>query len=269
MPAARPVCPDAAPVAGVPRVNVLGVDVSAVSIDRAQEIILGWAAAAHGAYVICRDAHGLVLCQEDAELRDIHRKAALVTPDGMPLVWWCRAAGAREVTRVYGPDLMLALAARHGLRHFLYGGAPGVPAALAERLRSRAPEMDVVGMVSPPFRALDATEDARVVQEIRESGANIVWVGLGTPKQERWMATHSRLLPGVVLVGVGAAFDFHAGRVGQAPRWIQHSGMEWLFRMVSEPTRLGKRYLKVVPLFLLYGLLQASGAKRFGSGGGA
>ena len=171
----------------------------------------------------------------------------------MPLVWLSRARGFGYVNRVYGPDLMLALCERSlskGYRHFLYGGAPGVPEKLAENLKRRFPGLDVVGTYSPPFRPLTHEEDERVVRMINEAGPDIVWVGLSTPKQERWMAGHIGRLEAPVLIGVGAAFDFHSGVKRQAPRWMQRSGLEWLFRLLTEPRRLWRRYLIYNSLFV-------------------
>jgi len=180
-------------------------------------------------------------CQRDPELRRIYNASGMTTPDGMPLVWLSRLHGYHHVDRVYGPDLMLALCERsvkRGYRHFFYGGAEGVPEHLAARLQSRFPGLIVAGTYSPPFRPLRPEEDEQIVQLINETSPDIVWVGLGSPKQERWMAEHIDRLTAPVLIGVGAAFDFHTGRKPQAPRWMQRSGLEWLFRLLTEPRRL-------------------------------
>ena len=201
---------------------------------------------------------------ERNELRRMHNDGTgLVTPDGMPLVWLLRKAGYAHVSRVYGPDLMLALAGKTGYRHFLYGGAPGIPERLANALKSKCPSIDIAGTYSPPFRSLSGEEDEEVCALIQESQPDIIWVGLGTPKQERWMASHVNRLNGAVLIGVGAAFDFHAGTIKQAPRWIQRSGFEWLFRLVVEPRRLWRRYFTVIPLFVLHVFMQAAGFKKY------
>jgi N-acetylglucosaminyldiphosphoundecaprenol N-acetyl-beta-D-mannosaminyltransferase len=178
--------------------------------------------------------------------------ADLVTPDGMPLVWALRRLGVPAQQRVYGPDLALAVAAAAadaGIPIGLYGGREDVLADLQASYRQRFPALRVVYAHSPPFRELSAAEDAAVVQEIRDSGARILFVGLGCPKQECWMAKHRGRVPAVML-GVGAAFDFHAGRVRQAPGWLQRAGLEWLFRLFMEPRRLWYRYLKHNPRFL-------------------
>jgi N-acetylglucosaminyldiphosphoundecaprenol N-acetyl-beta-D-mannosaminyltransferase len=183
----------------------------------------------------------------------------------MPLVWLSRLKGWEGVERVYGPDLMLAVCQRTATsryRHFFYGSSPEVLEALVMRLRRRFPTLQIVGTYSPPFRLLSPEEDAQVVDGIRAACANIVWVGLSTPKQERWMAEHVGRLPRTVLIGVGAAFDFHAGTKRQAPRWMQRSGLDWVFRLLSEPRRLYRRYLTNIPLFAWYLLLEATGLRQ-------
>ena len=185
-------------------------------------------------------------------LRDVHNAADMVTPDGMPLVWLGRLFGHRHVTRVYGPDLLLELCAATaipGLRHFFYGGGEGVAEILTSRLRERFPALVVAGTCTPPYRPLSAAERATIIETIEASRPDIVWVGLGAPKQERWMAEFAPNLRIPVLIGVGAAFDFHAGVKPQAPRWMQRSGLEWLFRLATEPRRLWRRYLLSVGVF--------------------
>jgi N-acetylglucosaminyldiphosphoundecaprenol N-acetyl-beta-D-mannosaminyltransferase len=209
--------------------------------------------------------HGVMECQRDAELRRIHNSAGLVVPDGMPLVWLSWLAGNHHVGRVYGPDLMLACcdASRGRRRHFLYGGAKGVPERLADRLRDRFPGLLIVGAYSPPFHPLSHAEALAVTRQINDAKPDIVWVGLSTPKQERWMAAQRGVLNAPVLVGVGAAFDFHAGLKAQAPRWMRRSGLEWLFRLLTEPRRLWRRYLINNPLFLCRILLQHLGWAKY------
>lgn len=248
------------------RVNVLGVGVSAIDMEAALRAIEGWIERREPRYVTITGVHGIMESQRDEELRRIHNRAGLVTPDGMPLVWVSRLAGRREVRRVYGPHLMLALCARSlekGYRHYLYGGGEGVPERLAERLGARFPGLRIVGSFSPPFRSLTPEEDADVVERINTARPDIVWVGLSTPKQERWMAAHRGRLEAPVLIGVGAAFDFHAGLKRQAPRWVQQSGLEWMFRLGTEPRRLWKRYLRNNPLFVYSIVLQATGIRRY------
>lgn len=250
----------------IPRANILGVGISAVNMSATLETIAGWIAQREHHYVCVTGVHGVMESQRDDRVRAIHSRAGLVVPDGMPLVWLCRAKGHKHVARVYGPDLMLAVCERSletGYRHFLYGGAEGVPELLAEKLSQRLPGVRIVGTHSPPFRTLTPSEDAAVVRMINESGAGIVWVGLSTPKQERWMASHVGRLKAPVLIGVGAAFDFHAGLKRQAPRWMQRSGLEWFFRLITEPGRLWRRYLVNNLLFVLLVLSQALRLKRY------
>jgi N-acetylglucosaminyldiphosphoundecaprenol N-acetyl-beta-D-mannosaminyltransferase len=248
------------------RVNVLGVGISPLTRAQALETIEDWIARGERQYVCVSGIHGVMESQRDERLRAIHNAAGMVTPDGMPLVWLSRMRGFKFVERVYGPDLLLACCQRSvstGYRHFFYGGATGVPERLIERLQSRFPGLQIVGCYSPPFRALSADEDAEVIRRINAARPDLVWVGLSTPKQERWMSEHRDRLTAPVLVGVGAAFDFHAGLKRQAPRWMQHSGLEWLFRLLSEPRRLWRRYLRNNPLFVWHVVLQSLRLKQY------
>jgi N-acetylglucosaminyldiphosphoundecaprenol N-acetyl-beta-D-mannosaminyltransferase len=205
--------------------------------------------------------------RRNEQLRSILNQAGMVTADGMPLVWFSRLVRKAPAERVYGPDLMRALTAispARGYRHFYYGGAPGVAEKLKAAMESAYPGLLVVGMFQPPFRELTREEDREAVACINAARPDIVWVGLSTPKQERWMAAHVGRLDAPALVGVGAAFDFHAGIKRQAPRWMQRSGLEWSFRLLSEPRRLGRRYLVNNPLFLYKIALQLAGRRVFG-----
>jgi len=225
------------------RVNVLGVGVSALTMQRAVDTIEQWISQRARHYVCVTGVHGIMESQRDEALRSIHNKAGLVTPDGMPLVWLARRQD-RSVERVYGPDLMLALcerAAACGYRVFFYGSSETTLARLTTNLERRFPGLMIAGSYAPPFRPLTDEEDAQIVERINESRADIVWVGLSTPKQERWMHAHVGRVQAAALIGVGAAFDFHAGLKPQAPRWMQRSGLEWLFRLATEPRRLGRR----------------------------
>jgi len=251
---------------GIDRVNLLGVGVSAIDMAQALETIERWLVGREQHYVCISGVHGIMESQRDEALRRIHNRAGLVTPDGMPLVWLSRLHGLCHVERVYGPDLMLACCERsvaRGYRHFFYGGGEGVALRLADRLRQRYPGLRVAGTYTPPFRPLGAAEDQEIVREINSADPDIVWVGLSTPKQERWMAAHVGRLSAPVLIGVGAAFDFHAGLKKQAPRWMQRSGLEWLFRLGTEPRRLWRRYLRNNPAFIWCVLLQAVGIARY------
>lgn len=251
---------------GIPRTNILGIGVSAVNMEMALEAIAEWISRREPHYVCVSGVHGLMESQRDAELRRIHNAAGLVVPDGMPLVWLSRFRGFRHVDRVYGPDLLLAVckySVKQSYRHFFYGGASGVAELLTSRLQSRFPGLHIVGTDSPPFRPLTPVEDRAAVERINAAQPDIVWVGISTPKQERWMAAHVGRLTAPVLIGVGAAFDFHAGLKKQAPHWMQRSGLEWLFRLLSEPRRLGPRYLVNNPWFLWLVLLQMLGRRPY------
>lgn len=237
------------------RYNVLGVGVSALTLRQATDLIVRVRGTSRVGYVCCATAHGLIEAQSDLRLRRAFNNAWLTTPDGMPVVW----AGPSGVERVYGPDLMLAVcdAGRSsGLRHFLFGGVPGVAQTLREKLCARFPGLEIVGAVTPPFRPLQAEELDALRAEVARTRPDVIWVGLGTPKQELFMAEHWREFEAGVLIGVGAAFDFHSGRVRQAPRWVRGSGFEWLFRFCMEPRRLGWRYLRTNPLFLAHRFAQ-------------
>ncbi len=248
-----------------PRVNILGVRVSATNMTQALGVIDRWIAGRTSHYICVTPIHGIMECQNDPALIDIFNASGLTVPDGMGVVWLLKLMGHAEVSRVYGPDLMQAVcaaSAEKGWRHFLYGGAPGIAGQLAQELQEQFPGIQIVGTYTPPFRPLTAEEDAAVVQQIQGSGADIVWVGISTPKQERWMSEHRERLGVPVLVGVGAAFDFLSGAKPQAPLWIQRSGLEWLFRLASEPRRLWRRYAQY-PLFALLLLGQALKLRRY------
>ena len=255
------------PITTLKRFNVLGVNVCALNIPLALETIQHWISERTPNYVTVTGVHGVIESQSDEELRQIHNDAGMVTPDGMPMVWLGKRNGFKYMDRVYGPDLMLAVCEASqttGYRHFFYGGDEGVPELLRDKLVEKHPGLDVVGTYSPPFRPLTDEEETAVINIIRDSTADIVWVGLSTPKQERWMAEYLNRLNVPVLIGVGAAFDFHAGLKKQAPRWIQRSGFEWFYRLMSEPKRLWRRYLKNNLLFIYLIALQGIGLKRYG-----
>jgi N-acetylglucosaminyldiphosphoundecaprenol N-acetyl-beta-D-mannosaminyltransferase len=248
------------------RCDVLGVGISATNLAMAVQTVARWIRTRARHYVTITGVHGVMESQRDPELKRIHNDAGLVTPDGMPMVWMNWLRGNKHVDRVYGPDFMLDVCAesiKQGWKHYLYGGADGVAEQLAGKLRAKFPGLQVVGTYCPPFRPLTAEEDQQVCDAINRSGADIVWVGLSTPKQEYWMARHVGRVEAPVMVGVGAAFDFHAGLKSQAPRWMQRSGLEWFFRLLTEPKRLWKRYLVNNPLFVYYLLLQRLGLKAF------
>jgi N-acetylglucosaminyldiphosphoundecaprenol N-acetyl-beta-D-mannosaminyltransferase len=248
------------------RYNVLGTGVSALTLDEARDLVLAAQGRPRLGYVCLCTTHGLGEARRDPALRAIYNHSYLTTPDGMPLVWFGRRQGQKSLTRVYGPDLMMAVcdAGRSlGLRHYFYGGQPGVAELLRDQLSARFPDLQVVGTLTPPFRPLTETEFAGLRADIAAQKPDIVWVGLSTPKQERFMAGAWEQLDAGLLIGVGAAFDFHSGRVAQAPRWMQRSGLEWLFRLGTEPRRLAKRYLVYNTLFVLRAFAQLTGLKKY------
>jgi len=248
-----------------PRVNVLGVQVSAIAMPDAIATLARWIATGERKYVCVTGVHGVVESLDDPMLRDIHNRAGLVTPDGMPLVWLGHRAGHSAMARVYGPDLLIAAITAPALqtaRHYFFGSTSEVLVALMERVRKLAPDTLICGSHSPPFHDVTQVQDAALVDEINAARPDIVWVGLGTPRQERWMAAHCGRIEAGALVGIGAAFDFIAGTRRQAPRWMQRSGFEWLFRMLQEPRRLAPRYLRNNPRFLWHIALQRIGLQR-------
>jgi N-acetylglucosaminyldiphosphoundecaprenol N-acetyl-beta-D-mannosaminyltransferase len=248
------------------RVNVLGVGISALNLERALAEVAEAVRARRKGYICVTGVHGVIEAQGDESFRKILNNAFLCTPDGMPMVWLGRTHGHSEMRRVYGPDLMLDICAwseTNACRHFFFGGAPGVADLLAEKLKARFPKMEIAGTFTPPFRPLNPAEETELREKIRAAGVDILWVGLSTPKQERFMAEYLPKLDATLMVGVGAAFDFLSGRVRQAPRWMQRSGLEWFYRLCSEPRRLAGRYFKNNPLFVLKVAMQLSGLKKY------
>lgn len=231
--------------------RLLGVDIQATPFVAAVERVHSAPDVGERLAIHFATAHSLVEADNNPQLREAFA-SGLVHPDGMPLVWMGRHMG-HAVERVCGPDFMPALMAR-GVdaerRHFLFGAAPGVPERIAERLRALHPGIRIVGTMSPPFRPLSAEEDAAIVDEINAAEPDYVWVGLGAPKQDLWVAGHRGRLAAAALLAVGAAFDFHAGTRRRAPRWMQRTGTEWLHRLASEPRRLAGRYTRVNARFV-------------------
>lgn len=248
-----------------PRTNVLGVGVSAVDMGRAVQAIQGWIDRREREYVCVTSVHGVMESQASAALRTIHNRAGMVAPDGMPLAWLLRLGGHRRTSRVCGPELMPAVFEASQVRkdrHYLYGATERTLERLRAGLLRHAPGAEIVGWHAPPFRPLTEAEDAAVVDAINAAAPDIVWVGLSTPKQEYWMASHRDRLDAPVLIGVGAAFDVHAGLSRRAPWVLQRSGLEWLYRVASEPRRLWWRYTWNNPRFLALLALQAAGLYR-------
>ena len=250
----------------IQRVNVLGVGISVLNLRTALDAIADAVRARRKGYICVTGVHGVMEAQADATLRHILNQAFLCTPDGMPMVWMGWLRGHREMSRVYGPDLMLDVcewSQKNPCRHFFFGGAPGVAEKLRDNLTKRFPGLQVAGCYAPPFRPLNAGEELQLQEMIHAAQVDILWVGLSTPKQEKFMAEFLPRLEVTLMIGVGAAFDFHSGRVKQAPRWMQRTGLEWFYRLCQEPGRLAKRYIRNNPLFVVKIAGQLSGLKKY------
>ena len=250
-----------------PKINVLGTGVDALNPAAAVRLIAGWLLEeTTGRYVSVVDVHCIMQGHRRPEVRQAYNLADACMPDGMPLTWVGRSSGHPTMSRVYGPDLMLALlelASTSGFTNFFLGGAEGVAEELKVRTVRRFPGLSVVGTYTPPFRPLTAEEKCELVTMVNDLQPDLVWVGLGAPKQDLFMAEFHSLLNCKVLIGVGAAFDFLTGRVRQAPRWMMRAGLEWFFRLCMEPRRLAPRYLRNNPAFLWHIFLQRTGLRRY------
>jgi len=248
-------------------IRVLGIRVDLVQIPDVVRQMQSWIQERRGSrYIAVTGMHGVTEAQNDPSFKAVLNAAALVVPDGMPLVWLARLRGYPLKRRVYGPELMLtfcAQTAQCGYRHFLYGGAPGVPEQLAGTLTSRFPGLQIAGTHSPPFRPLNPEDDERIAEMINDARPHVLWVGLSTPKQERWMYEHRDVLNVPVMLGVGAAFDLVTGRVKQAPAWMREHGIEWFYRFIQEPRRLWRRYFIGGSKFVGYVMLEALHLRRF------
>lgn len=248
------------------RFNVLGVGVHATNLSLASKQLIEAARGHSPSYVCFCDVNSVSCARRDPNHLAILNRSLLTTPDGMPLVWLGQLAGHKSIGRVYGPELMLEVCratVRTELTHFFYGGGPGTAEALANNLTARFPGLKVAGTHCPPFRPPTTSEMDELEKRIHALRPNFFWVGLSTPKQEAFMAAYSQQLAVPVMLGVGAAFDFISGRVPQAPRWIQRSGFEWLWRLCAEPRRLAPRYFKNNPLFILRILAQLTRLKKY------
>lgn len=257
------------PTDSPPRVNVLGVGISALNLDSAVGAVERALSSRSKGYVCVTGVHGVSEAQNDPAFRVILNRSFLTTPDGVPMVWMGRLQGYRQMARVYGPDLMLRVceaSVKRGFSHFFYGGGPGVAEELKCRLGQRFPGLRILGTYTPPFRPLTAQEEEGLVRRVQALKPDIFWVGLSTPKQEKFMAQYWQRLEATLFFGVGAAFDFHAGRVRQAPRWMQRSGLEWAFRLMCEPRRLWKRYLKNNPSFVFRAACQLTHLRSYSLG---
>jgi N-acetylglucosaminyldiphosphoundecaprenol N-acetyl-beta-D-mannosaminyltransferase len=249
--------------------NVLGMRVDATSYEDASRRVVRWAREGRAAYVCVASVHMVMEAFDSLAFQRVVNGADLVTPDGRPLVWALKGLKAKGASQVRGTDLtthVVDRAAREGVPIGLYGGTPELLESFVRVLEARFPGVRVVSRIAPPFRPLTSDEDEAITQQIIASEARILFVGIGCPKQEKWMAAHKERVPAVML-GVGAAFDFHTGRIRQAPRWMQAGGLEWVFRLAMDPRRLWKRYAKHNPRFVGLLLLQLLGLRRFGGNG--
>lgn len=238
-------------LSGLEEYDVLGIPISVTDLSRAAGLIVDWKGDGRARSVGVREVASLMTMREDPKLRAIATRTSMNLPDGMPLVWIGRRKGL-DVGRACGPDLMakvLLESDRTGLTHFLYGGKPGIADEIARRFKALLPELQIVGTYCPPFRELTEEEDLEVVAQINASKADILWVGISSPRQDIWMDVHLDRLH-CTMIGVGAAFDFHSGQISRAPIWVQRNGLEWLFRLASEPKRLWRRYLILAPKFV-------------------
>ncbi len=232
---------------------ILGVQTDAQRFDEAIEKLISWASDSQGHYVSTCPVYTLMMCREKPEVMEAVNNADMVTADGMPIVWVQRRRGNAQAERVYGPDVMEALLARTAntpIKHYFWGGLPNVADTLVQRMQTQHPMLKVAGVYSPPISSVGDTPDPEVVKRLNESGAAVIWVGLGSPKQDLWMELYRPFLKAPLFIGVGAAFDMLAGVKSQAPKWMQRSGLEWVFRLAQEPRRLGRRYLVYNPLFV-------------------
>jgi N-acetylglucosaminyldiphosphoundecaprenol N-acetyl-beta-D-mannosaminyltransferase len=250
----------------IPRADLLGTGISAINMQEAVRLIESRLASGVKGYVCVTGVHGIMEAQRDPEFRRVLNKSFLTTPDGMPTVWVGRLQGHLNMGRVYGPDLMLELcklSVNSGYKHYLYGGRLGVAERLAASLATRFPGIKIVGTYTPPFRRLNEDEENELIQVVARLKPDLFWVGLSTPKQERFMAEYLPKLETKLMVGVGAAFDIHAGLLKDSPSWVKKTGMQWCHRLIQEPKRLWKRYLLNNPRFLWHVSLQLAGLRSY------
>lgn len=250
----------------IPRANVLGIGISAINMEEAVEFSDCLIRENRRGYICVTGVHGVIEAQSDPDFRTILNSSFLTTPDGMPTVWVGRLQGFSRMRRVYGPDYMMELCAisvAKGYKHFLYGGKPGVAEHLGCVLTTKFPGLQVVGTFTPPFRPLTPMEEDGFIAQVKEANPDIIWVGLSTPKQERFMARYLDRLEVKLMVGVGAAFDIHTGEIRDAPKWMKRSGIQWVHRLIQEPRRLWKRYLINNPKFVWKVSLQLLGLLNF------
>jgi N-acetylglucosaminyldiphosphoundecaprenol N-acetyl-beta-D-mannosaminyltransferase len=249
-----------------PRVNILGIGISAIDMRDAIALVHRAIRQRIKGYICVQGMHGIMEAQRDPALREAFNGSLITTPDGMPTVWIGRLHGFHNIRRVFGPDMMLRIceaSVTAGYRHFLYGGEPGVAQRLKRALETRYPGITIVGTYTPPFRPLDHDEECDLRERVAAAQPDIIWVGISTPKQDHFMAQHWNKLHATLMIGVGAAFDFHTGRIADAPEWMKTSGLQWLHRLCQDPRRLWKRYLLNIPLFLFKVALQEVGILKY------
>jgi N-acetylglucosaminyldiphosphoundecaprenol N-acetyl-beta-D-mannosaminyltransferase len=252
----------------LPRVNILGVGVNAIDMPQAVDLVTSAVSQSRKGYVCVTGVHGIMEAQKDPAFRSILNRSMLTTPDGMPTVWVGWMNGHSQMRRVYGPDFMLnvcSVSVQKGYTHFLYGGVDGVADRLKSELTTKFPGLQIVGTYTPPFRPLNRVESADLQHRISKSRPDFFWVGLSTPKQERFMAEYLPKLDAKVMVGVGAAFDIHTGRAKDSPDWVKNAGLQWLHRLLQEPSRLWKRYLINNPVFMYKMTSQLLGLTKYES----
>lgn len=245
---------------------VLGIPIDVVSQQGVVAKVIDWATEGRSKYICICNVHSVVTAQNDSEFSRILKSSDMNTADGVPLVWTLRSKGYPRQDRVAGPDLIDPLceaAARNNISMFLYGSTPEVLDEFQKTLYKNHPNLEIAGAMSPPFRELSEKEKDEIVSCINNSGARVVWVGLGCPKQERWMWEHRGRIQ-AVMIGVGAAFDYQVGRISRAPVWMRRAGLEWAFRLMQEPRRLFQRYLKTNTLFIKLTLMEILSVKKFG-----
>ncbi|WOO39575.1 WecB/TagA/CpsF family glycosyltransferase [Rubellicoccus peritrichatus] len=248
------------------RYSVLGVEVNCLTLGMATDHLIDAASRREHGYTCVCPVHSIMEALDDADYQKVMNQSMMTTADGMPVVWMGRWLTGEKIQRVYGPDLMEAVfqhTENTELSHYFYGGHEGVADQLIVKVKERFPELSIAGYETPPFHEISEEELSALSQRVKESGAHFLWVGLGVPKQERFMARAESSLPGIIQIGVGAAFDFLSGNKPQAPQWMQRSGLEWLFRLFNEPKRLARRYLVGNVRFLWHITLQLTGIRRY------
>lgn len=250
----------------IPRANILGVGISAINMERTLSLFDEWLGDGTRGYVCVTGVHGVMEAQKDPAFCGILNRSLLTTPDGMPTVWVGRFQGFWTMDRVFGPDLMTNvchLSCQKGYTHYLYGGGLGTVDRLRETLTTRFPRLKIVGTFTPPFRPLNPSEEQALLEDVSRVKPDIFWVGLSTPKQERFMAQYFQKIETRIMVGVGAAFDFHTGRIKDSPAWMKKACLQWAHRLAQEPLRLSKRYLQNNPAFLWKISLQLAGFSKY------